>query len=225
QQDLACAFSVTAAKAQQTGSYKLSSKLDVANGTAFSIRLGTESLGTAKVNGAALSKHGVTYKVTEDSSSNVTLTLSLKAGSTLKVRGTAGADTLTGTGNSDVFYGGKGNDVLAGVHGRDVAVYAKSSWGQDVIKATDGTMTLLFAGMKASDITQKKSGTSLVITRKSDSGQKITVQGWNDATHNIVFTDALTQFTKYVNAASPTTAQTNAARSEVWAKAGLAAKA
>ncbi|MBO4311993.1 MAG: hypothetical protein J5828_03235, partial [Desulfovibrionaceae bacterium] len=90
-------------------------------------------------------------------------------------------------------------------------------------QATNGTMTLLFGGLSESDITQAKSGTSLVITRKSDSSQKITVQGWNDATHNIVFTDTLTQFTQYLGAASPTPTQTDAARNEVWAKAGLAA--
>ena len=124
-----------------------------------------------------------------------------------------------------MFYGGKGNDTITGTNGRDVAVYNTTAWGQDEISATSGTMTLLFGKLTASDITKVKNGTDMVITRKSDSSQKVTVHGWNDATHNIVFTDTLTDFTKYLNAASPTAEQVTAARTEVWAKAGLAAKA
>jgi len=139
--------------------------------------------------------------------------------------GTAKKDALEGTADSDIFYGSKGNDTITGINGRDVAVYNKTNWGKDTIKATNGTMTLLFAGIKASDITQVKSGTSLVITRNSDTSQKVTVQGWNAATHNIVYANTLTEFNKYVKAASPTMAQTTAARNEVWQKAGLAAKA
>ncbi|MBO4793012.1 MAG: AIDA repeat-containing protein, partial [Deltaproteobacteria bacterium] len=223
QQNLSCSFSITAGKAQQIGTYKLSSKLNVADNTVFSIKLGSTSLGTAKLNGAALTKNGVTYKLTDDAAGTVSLTLSMKAGNMLK--GSTGADTLTGTASSDIFYGGKGNDTITGTNGRDVAVYAKAAWGQDTIQATNGTMTLLFGGLSASDITQAKNGTNLVLTRKSDTSQKITVQGWNDSTHKIVYVDTLTEFNKYLNAASPTTAQTTAARNEVWQKAGLAAKA
>ncbi|MBQ9406099.1 MAG: hypothetical protein IJU37_05080, partial [Desulfovibrio sp.] len=136
--------------------------------------------------------------------------------------GTAKADTLTGTVNSDIFYGGKGSDSITGKNGRDVAVYDTTAWGKDSIAKTNGTMTLLFNGLKASDIVQKLSGTTMTISKKSDGNQKITVQGWSDSTHNIVYASGMTAFNAYIKAASPTATQTTAARNEVFKKAGLA---
>ena len=40
-----------------------------------------------------------------------------------------------------------------------------------------------------------------------------------------MFTDTLTEFSRYANAVAPTSAETRAARNEVWQKAGLAAAA
>ncbi|MBQ9406353.1 MAG: AIDA repeat-containing protein, partial [Desulfovibrio sp.] len=137
-------------------------------------------------------------------------------------KGTAKNDTLTGNANSDIFYGGKGNDKINGKNGRDVAVYDTTAWGKDVIAKTSGTMTLLFNGVKAGQITKKQSGSTMTITRKSDKKQSITVNGWSDDTHNIVYASGMTAFNKYIKAAKPTTAQTTAARTQVWKKAGLA---
>ncbi|MCR5219514.1 MAG: hypothetical protein K6E31_00765 [bacterium] len=52
-----------------------------------------------------------------------------------------------------------------------------------------------------------------------------TVEGWNDATHSIVYADTLTEFNKYLKAASSATAQTMAPRTEVRQKAALTARA
>ena len=71
-------------------------------------------------------------------------------------------------------------------------------------------------------VTRKLSDGTMTIAKKSDASQTITIKGWNKATHNIVYADTLTAFTKYLKAASPTTAQTTSARNEVWKKAGLA---
>ena len=108
------------------------------------------------------------------------------------------------------------------MNGHDVAVYDAVKWGSDTIAATEGHMTLLFAGLTSSDITAVRSGNDPLITKKADSGQNIVVEGWNDATHKVVYCDTLTEFTKYLNAVSPTSAETKAARNEVWQKAGLA---
>ena len=210
-------FTVVVSAAQQEGTYRLSSNLTLARGTGFTVKAGSEEMGTAKL-GKAKKLNGVSYKVTQ---ANGVVTLKLATAAGKMFRGDAGANSFTGTAHSDIFYGGKGNDTITGTNGRDVAVYDTAGWGQDTIKATGGTMTLLFAGFADSDVTKKKSGTSLVLTRKGTS-QKVTVEGWNDATHNIVYADTLAEFNKYLNAASPTTAQTTSARNEVWKKAGLA---
>ncbi len=80
----------------------------------------------------------------------------------------------------------------------------------------------MLAGVKASDVTAKLSGTTMTIAKASDTTQKITVQGWSADTHSIVYGGALTAFNAYLNAASPTTAQTTAAQNEVFKAAGLA---
>ena len=62
----------------------------------------------------------------------------------------------------------------------------------------------------------------IALIRKGVSNQTITIQGWNAATHNIVYGGTLTNFNKYVSASKPTSAQTTAARNEVFKKAALA---
>ncbi|MBQ9405380.1 MAG: hypothetical protein IJU37_01415 [Desulfovibrio sp.] len=121
-----------------------------------------------------------------------------------------------------MFYGGKGNDTITGGGGRDVAVYDKTAWGQDTIAKTSGTMTLLFQGLKASDIVKKINGTTMTITKKRDASQKITVKGWSDTSHTLVFTSGMTAFNTFVKAASPTATQATNARNEAFKKALLA---
>ena len=154
------------------------------------------------------------------SGTQTNLTLAIKAGKMLK--GTTGKDKLTGRAHSDIFYGSKGNDTITGKNGRDVAVYNKTAWGKDTIAKTSGTMTLLFKDLKASDIKKSLSGSTMTITKKSDSKQKITVKGWSNDTHNIVFGSGMKAFDKFITVTSPTTAQTTAARNEAFKKAGLA---
>ncbi len=62
----------------------------------------------------------------------------------------------------------------------------------------------------------------MVITKKSDSKQSVTIQNWSNDIHNIIFGDGMTAFNEYLKTTSPTKAQTTAARNEVWKKAGLA---
>ena len=212
-------FSIRVKKAQNIGTYELSKDMVQNAKTAYALNLGTTSLGTLQLNGSKLTKNGVTYSL-ESKNSQLNLSIAIKNGTMCK--GTTGKDKLTGRAHSDIFYGSKGNDTITGKNGRDVAVYDKTAWGKDTIAKTSGTMTLLFKDLKASDIKKSLSGSTMTITKKSDSKQKITVKGWSNDTHNIVFGSKMTAFDKYIKATSPTTAQTTAARNEVFKKAGLA---
>ena len=212
-------FSINVKMAQNIGTYELSKNISQAKGTGYTINLGTTKLGVAKLNSTSLTKNGVIYSV-KTFGTQTNLTLAIKAGKMLK--GTTGKDKLTGNTHSDIFYGGKGNDTITGKNGRDVAVYDTNAWGKDTIAKTSGTMTLLFKDLKASDIKKSLSGSTMTITKKSDSKQKITVKGWSNDTHNIVFGSGMKAFDKFITVTSPTTAQTTAARNETFKKAGLA---
>lgn len=209
------------AKTQTIGVYELSKNSIQGKNQQYTIAVDGKNVGTAKLNGDSLTKNGMTYTLkSTDSNTVVNLDISMRAGKMLK--GTAKGENLKGAANSDIFYGGKGNDTLAGANGRDVAVYDTGNWGKDVINKTSGTMTLLFTGMTAKDVTQKKSGNTLVVSKKSNAKQTITVKSWDDATHNLVFTNDTKKYTTYLKAASPTKKQTEDARNEIWKKAGLA---
>ena len=212
-------FSISVGKAQNSGVYELSKNITQKKGTAYTVKLGSTKLGTVKLGGGTLTKNGATYKLVAKGA-QINLTVGTKRGKMLK--GNAGANTLKGASHCDIFYGGKGNDKIYGGNGRDVAIYNKTHWGKDIIAKTNGAMTLLFTGLKASDIVQRTSGKNLVITRKGAAGQSITIQGYNAATHKIVFGSGLKVVDKYLAAARPTTAQANAARNQIWKKAGLA---
>ena len=216
------AFSVTVAKGQAIGAYELSKNLVQNNkkGMAYTVNLGSTKLGTAKLNSTALTKNGVTYSV-EQTKTAINFSVAMKAGKMLK--GSANADKLAGGVHSDIFYGGKGGDAITGKNGRDVAVYDRTASGRDKILKTDGTMTILFKDLKKTDVVQRLKGTTMtIITRKGDKNQSVTIQGWNKATHNVVFGGTMKAFDKWLKASKPTVAQTTAARNEVWKKAGLA---
>ena len=212
-------FSVIVAKKQAIGTYELSSNIIQDTGTAYTVNLGTNKLGALKLGSGSLTKNGVTYKL-KNSDAQINLTIAIKPGKMLK--GTTGKDKLSGNAHSDIFYGGKGNDTITGKNGRDVAVYDKTAWGKDTIAKTSGTMTLLFKDLTSKDIKKSLSGTTMTIIKANDAKQKITVKGWSDDTHYIVFGSKMTAFDKYIKATSPTTAQTTAARNEAFKKAGLA---
>ncbi|MBQ7606859.1 MAG: AIDA repeat-containing protein [Desulfovibrionaceae bacterium] len=212
-------FSVTVAKKQGMGTYELSQNIDQDKNFSYTVNLGSTKLGTVKLNGKSLTKNGVTYSL-KSADSQISLTLAIKAGEVRK--GTDKADKLGGTAHSDIFYGGKGNDTITGKNGRDVAVYDTTAWGKDVIAKTDGTMTLLFKDLTSSDIKKSLSNNTMTITKKNDSSQKITVKGWSNDTHDIVFGNSMTAFNTFLKKTNPTTTQISAARKEVFKKAGLA---
>ena len=201
-------FTIMAGKAQAMGTYHLASGFKMGAGASFAVAEGDSLMGFADVNGEAMVENGVSYRVSGDKKNNVTLKLSVAAGTMEK--GGAGADRLFGTVDSDIFYGGGGNDKIIGENGRDVAVYDKKAWGRDVIGETSGTMTLVLAGLKKSAVKTKLTGTNMTITKKSDAGQKIVVKGWSAETHRIVYNATAAEmkaFTAYLIAASPTDAQ------------------
>ena len=212
-------FSINVKKSQGVGVYELSKNIVQEKNALYTINVANRKQGTAKLNGTGLIKGTAIYTVNSGASNTIKLTVG-KTGSTLK--GTTKAENLTGTNNWDVFYGGKGNDTITGKNGHDVAVYDMTAWGKDVIAKTNGAMTLLFKDLKASDIVKKVSDTTMTITKKNDQKQTITVSNWNDATHNIIYASSMTEFNKFLKAATPTTAQTTAARNDVFKKASLA---
>ena len=212
-------YTVSVKQAQGIGVYELSENLKQANGKAYTLKLGSTQIGTLKLNSGSSTVNGVTYSL-KKSGTKINLNLAMKAGA--MKRGNSKDNPLTGTQHSDIFYGGKGNDQLNGVNGRDVAVYDSTAWGKDTITKTSGTMTLLFKDLTAKDITKSLSNGKMTITKKNDTSQKITVNGWANATHNIVYASSMTNFNAYLKAASPTSTQQSKARTEVWKKAGLA---
>ncbi|MBQ7606863.1 MAG: hypothetical protein IJU76_02650 [Desulfovibrionaceae bacterium] len=214
-------FTIETKKAQDIGTYHLSHNLVQSKGKKYTVAMGKTEVGTVSVNKGSLTAGGVTYSL-QYSENGLSLRIAMKAGAMKK--GNGKANSLTGTGNSDIFFGGKGNDKIAGIGGRDVAVYDTTDWGEDTIAKTSGTITLLFKDLAAKDITQKLNAEKgvMTITRADDAEQKITISGWNDDTHNIVFGGTMKDFTTYLKAASPTSQQKAAARKDVWKKAGLA---
>ncbi|MCR5260139.1 MAG: hypothetical protein K6E40_18600 [Desulfovibrio sp.] len=138
------------------------------------------------------------------------------------LKGTAAGGDVHATANSDIFANGTGSETFRNGNGRDCAVYGKEKWGKDRITKTAGTLALVFKNLKASDITSSLSGSTMTIVKKADAKQKIVVDGWDSGRHSLFFGGTMKSFDAWVKAASPTAAQTNAARNEVWKKAGLA---
>ncbi|MBQ7586110.1 MAG: hypothetical protein IJU40_07675, partial [Desulfovibrionaceae bacterium] len=106
--------------------------------------------------------------------------------------------------------------------GKDVVVYDKTKGGKDIIKSTNGSCTLLFKDLSSSDIKQELNGTTKIITKKSDTSQKITISGWSNNTHNIKFGSNMSNFAKYIKASNPTNEVCTKAYNEAFNKAGLA---
>ena len=212
-------YTISVKKTQGIGTYELSENIKQANDTAYTLKLGSTTISTLKLNSGSSAVNGVTYSL-KKSGAKVNLTLAMKAG--VMKNGNASNNTLTGTSHCDIFYGGKGNDKIDGTNGRDVAVYDTTAWGKDVISKTSGTMTILFNDLASSDISKSLKSGTMTITRNSDTSQKVTISGWDNATHKIVYTSNMTSFNDYLKAISPTSTQQAKARTEVWKKAGLA---
>lgn len=204
---------------QQFGTYTLARNMSVASGVSFAVSVSDGRSFGLRVNGQSYSRNGITYSL-RTSGNQTRLTVSGRAGNI--VRGASGA--ARGTSRCDIFYGaGGGNASISGGGGNDVVVYDNTNWGKDVIEATSGRVTLYFAGVKSSDVTRTRSGSDMILTRKSDTAQSITVRNWSSASHVLKFGGTLGQFSSYLAAATPTAAQATSARNEVWKKAGLLA--
>jgi hypothetical protein len=214
----------------------------VGNGAAFAISQGATTLGSAYLNGANLIANGVSYRLATTGAA-MNLTLTAAAGLMCKADAASGADalslnnksngavlqadasasSLTGTADSDIFCGSGGNDSISTGNGRDVAVYDGNDWGRDSIASDGGSLTLLFNGLNAAEITTVRSGADMIIGKAADASQTITVRNWNADSHSIVYGGTLSAFNAWLNAATPTAVQENAARNEVWQKTGLLA--
>ena len=234
-------YSITVKAGQGVGTYELSNNLTLANGTAFTIRQDNTTLGTVQLNGSSLVLNGVSYRVTT-SGTQINLTVSSASGklasSGANVMSKAVLQTETGAANDsavemtrregttgmDVFYGGAGNEVISGVNGQDVVVYDGNGWGQDVIASTEGTMTVLFSGISADDVVMERNGSDMMLSRASDASQRVLVENWNDVTHRLVYGDTLSEYSRYLQTASPTVEQKTAAYNEVWKAAGMLAQ-
>ncbi|MBQ7457178.1 MAG: AIDA repeat-containing protein [Desulfovibrio sp.] len=205
--------------AQAIGTYTLATNLAHAAKASFTITQDTTILGTTNIGGKALSKNGMRYTVT---TSGTTTQLGVSVVSGLLKKGTSAGETLQGTTNSDIFWGGAGNDTIVGSNGRDVVVYDANDWGRDVIQKTSGTMTLLFTDITKSALTSTLIGSTMTITKAADTSQSITINGWTNTTHSLVFGGTMTAWTQYARATNPSTQLTQSARNAVWQRTGLA---
>ena len=123
------------------------------------------------------------------------------------------------------------NDVIYGSGGRDVAFYDTKNWGMDTIAATTGTMAVVFGnGIASGNVKQTydSAAKTMTLTRQTlagvaAQGQSIVISGWSDETHSIVFGGSMAKVSAWTAAASPTAAVQDAARKEIWTKAGLLA--
>ncbi|MBQ7609189.1 MAG: hypothetical protein IJU76_14665 [Desulfovibrionaceae bacterium] len=130
--------------------------------------------------------------------------------------GTTGNDLIYAAGNT------KYNDKIYLLSGKDIVAYDTTKWGKDIIQKTDGTCAILFKDLTSKDVTEKLSGSTMTITKKSDTKQTITVQGWSDKTHTIVFGGKLSALDKYINATNPNNGICTSAYNEAFKKVGLA---
>ena len=101
-------------------------------------------------------------------------------------------------------------------------MYDRNAWGQDTIKATNGSITLLFRDLTAKDLKFNLDHGKMLITRQAHISQTITVEGWQNSTHNIVYGKNLNNFDSYIKVTHPSQAITTSARNEIWGKAKLA---
>ncbi|MBQ7739511.1 MAG: hypothetical protein IJT59_07650 [Desulfovibrionaceae bacterium] len=212
-------YMVTVAKTQSIGSYKLSTNVQLTNKTDFSIFMGSKLQGAFSLADNYLDSNGRRYSIIQKNN-NVYINLKTKYGAA--VFASEKNETLSGTTDSDIFYTGRNSCTVQGSNGRDVVVY-DTRWGNDLIKGTHGTITLLFTNVKQKNIVSSLRGSTMTITKKNDSSQKITVENWNEKTHNIVFSSGMSAFKEYVNTAEPSSDLKTAMRKEVWKNTGLSA--
>lgn len=202
---------------QEAGVYELAN--NIKRSSAGVLYINDKKAGSLKL-GASFKYKGGIYTLAQKGK-KLNLTVSLDKGSIYL--GKANASRLVGGSASDIFYGSSASETITLNGGKDTVIYDKKSWGKDKISSTSGTVTILFAGIKSSDVTATKKGADMFISRKGDLRQSIIVRNWNDSTHKIVYGGALSAFSKYASQTSPTAAQKTAAANEIWKKGGLLA--
>ena len=219
---------------QQWGEYKFAKNVTLANGSKITLKIGSKSASVsyyaANKNVKYYKAYGTNYAVHGGNSGYVTVSAKNAGGNTynhVSKKTTKSSDGFyhynASTGSDVVYAAGntKFNDKIYLKDGRDVVVYDKTKWGKDNIQKTNGTCTVLFKDLSSKNVTQKLSGSKMVITKNSDKNQSVTIEGWSKDTHKIVFGSSMTAFDKYLKAASPTAAVTKNAYNEAFKKAGL----
>ncbi|MBQ9536528.1 MAG: AIDA repeat-containing protein [Desulfovibrionaceae bacterium] len=216
-------FTIKVDELQDLGKYQLTSGGLTLAGS-YVIKAGKTSV-SASID-KKVAKNGVSYKLSGDG----TLSLTPYASTNKIFQGTAKKSNISGTVDSDIFYGSRQlkvssantvstNDTIDGKNGRDIVVYDTNTWGNDIIKATKGTMNLVFVGLaEDTDYKKETSGTTVKFTRlvsgDADTSQTITVQRWNNDTHIKYDNVTADDFSDYVSA-SPIKTFANA-RDELW---------
>ncbi len=213
-------FRINVGTKQGVGVYELSKNIVQNKNTAYTVYVACKKMKSAKLNGLGLINGTAIYSVSSGSSNTISLTIAKADAKPLK--GNDNNNKLKGSSNWNVFYGGKGNDTITGAGGRDVAVYDETNWGKDTIIQASGTMTLLFKDITAKELIQKKSGKNLIITRKNDAKQSVTIQNYNKTSYNLVYNVKMTAFNTYLTKSGLNSSQITAARNEAFKKAGLA---
>ncbi len=96
--------------------------------------------------------------------------------------GGTGDEAIAGGIGNDTLSGGAGNDRLFGETGNDTYIFCRG-YGNDQVQDFQGRNSIVFSGLKPTDITVMSSGTSggNLVFRINDSGETLTtVLDWND---------------------------------------------
>ena len=148
----------------------------------------------------------------------------------LTVYGDDRDNVIKGGRSYNYLYGGEGNDLLLGgsgndtfyTEGQDVIVYGNEDWGRDIIYRKNGTASILFNGLDSNDVEISQSGSSVVLCKKSDTTQRVTISGWDNNTHDIIYGGVLSQFNRYLASSVPSLQQSESAYKEVFSRAAVA---
>ena len=224
-QEQKASFSIEVSNTQQHGTYELCTNMLLANGTEFALTVGDASVSGLTLGGAGVVVNGILYTVNSTGkNSQINLTIDVATGNIVQA-GLARSIGLAGSEAWDIFYGNAQDNLITGNGGRDVAVYDNTAWGNDTIRQTSGSMTLLFNGLTASQVTQSyDEATGSMTISRNGSTDSIIVENWNAATDSLVFGSGLNAFQNYLNAGDAASlAQEQAATKEVWSKAGVLA--
>jgi len=89
--------------------------------------------------------------------------------------GGSGNETIAGGNGNDVITGGSGNDHLRGEAGDDIYIFRRGN-GNDNIKDTQGTNSILFSGLTPEEVTVTANCYDNLTFRINDTGETLTVE-------------------------------------------------